>query len=408
MGTKISELAAATTPLASVDTLLVVQGGVTKKVPVSGLPASAGLSNFTEAKTVAAPNATVPVISLSVTIAETNGDYAIVPKGTGALLAAVPDNTATGGNKRGARAVDLQLSRSVASRVASGDNSVISGGTENTASATRSTVGGGNSNAASGGNDGVFCGTGNSTSAGQAVVCGGGSNVVAGPYGVIVGGGSNSIGSGSYCFIGGGGSNACAGAGDYRSHLGGLANTASAAYASTTGGRNNVADGLYSVSLGGYQASTKGITGAVVHASGQFSAVGDAQAGRYTLRIATSNATPAVLTADASITPVAANSLALGGQNAYVIRGRVIARNTANGECWAWEVTAIARRTNTAATTAIVGTPTVTSLGGDSALSSASVAVSANTTLGAVAFTVTGVAATNLRWMALIETVEVG
>lgn len=40
MGVKISELPAATTPLAGADTLLVVQGGTTKKSPVSGLIAA--------------------------------------------------------------------------------------------------------------------------------------------------------------------------------------------------------------------------------------------------------------------------------------------------------------------------------------------------------------------------------
>ena len=42
MGTKISELPSATTPLGSTDILVVVQGGVTKKAPVSGLPSSGG------------------------------------------------------------------------------------------------------------------------------------------------------------------------------------------------------------------------------------------------------------------------------------------------------------------------------------------------------------------------------
>lgn len=368
----------------------------------------AGLASLVEAKTVAAPNATVPVVSLSVTIAEANGDYAMVPKGAGSIVAAIPDGTATGGNKRGSRAVDFQTERSSATRVASGNNSVICGGAGNTSSGLRSFIGGGFANSASGGNDVVTGGNSNSSTGGENAIGGGSGNTAAGTQNTIAGGGSNSIGSGSYCTIAGGSGNSHSGAGDYRSHLGGLSNSATAAYASTTGGQNNIANGQYSITLGGYQASAKGITGAVVHSSGQFSSAGDAQAGRYTLRIATSSATPAVLTANASATPTTANSLTIGSQNAYAIRARVIARNTANGECTAWEITAIARRTNTEATTAIVGTPTVTSLGGDASLSSASVAVSANTTIGSVAFTVTGIASTNLRWMALVETVEVG
>lgn len=382
-----------------------------------------GLTNLTEAKTVAAPNDTTPVVSLSVTITETNGDYAILPKGTGAIVAAIPDNAATGGNKRGTRAVDLQLLRSSAAQVASGANAVIAGGENNTASAAhsvvaggrgniasamRSFVGGGNSNTASGGNDVVAGGNSNTSSGGQNAIGGGSTNAAAGQHNTIAGGQNGNTGTGSWCTIAGGLGNTTMGAGDYRSHLGGLSNAATAAYASTTGGRLNTADGQYSVTLGGYQASAKGITGAVVHASGRFAANGDAQAGRYTLRIATSNATPAVLTADAAGTPVAANSLTLGGFNAYSIKARVIVRNTSTNECAAWEVSAIAKRGNFPADTSIVGTPTITSLGGDAALSAASIAVSANTTLGSVAFTVTGIASTNLRWVALVETVEVG
>lgn len=384
---------------------------------------SGGLANLVEANTATAPNATVPVVSLSVSVTEANCDYALVPKGTGAILGAIPNGAASGGNKRGTRAVDFQLVRSTAAQVASGANavivggenntasgahSVVAGGSGNTASSMRSVVGGGISNTASGGNDVVAGGLGNTSSGGQNAIGGGNGNTAAGQHNTIAGGQNGNTGTGSWCFIGGGSGNTTLGAGDYRSHLGGLSNTATAAYASTTGGRQNVADGQYAVTLGGYQASTKGITGAVVHASGQFASVGDAQAGRYTLRIATSGTTPAVLTADASATPAAANSITLGSQNAYAIRARVIARNTANGECAVWEVTALARRTNTASTIALVGTPTITSLGGDAALSSASVAVSANTTLGSVAFTVTGIASTNLRWVALVETVEVG
>lgn len=44
---KISELPAATTPLDAADTLVVVQGGATKKAPVSGLPSSGGGSTLT-------------------------------------------------------------------------------------------------------------------------------------------------------------------------------------------------------------------------------------------------------------------------------------------------------------------------------------------------------------------------
>lgn len=108
-----------------------------------------GPTGFTAAESTSSPNATVPVASLTANNAATNVDAALRPKGTGAVLAHVPDSTATGGNKRGGYAVDMQLTRSTAAQVASGARSVISGGANNTASAADSTVVGGTSNTAS-------------------------------------------------------------------------------------------------------------------------------------------------------------------------------------------------------------------------------------------------------------------
>jgi hypothetical protein len=86
-----------------------------------------GLSYWVEAESTASPNATVNVDSLTPNAATTNADAAIVPKGTGALLAAIPDNTTTGGNKRGANSIDLQTTRTNADQVASGNCSVVIG-----------------------------------------------------------------------------------------------------------------------------------------------------------------------------------------------------------------------------------------------------------------------------------------
>jgi hypothetical protein len=72
----------------------------------------------------------------------TNANLVIAPNGTGALMASIPDGTATGGNARGTNAVDLQTSKNVNTQVASGQYSNISGGRGNTASNTYSVVGG--------------------------------------------------------------------------------------------------------------------------------------------------------------------------------------------------------------------------------------------------------------------------
>ena len=69
----------------------------------------------------------------------------VQPAGTGALQAQQTTSTATGGNARGANAVDWQTSRSAATMVASAQ-SIIAGGQNNTASGTASSALGGYTN----------------------------------------------------------------------------------------------------------------------------------------------------------------------------------------------------------------------------------------------------------------------
>jgi len=117
-----------------------------------------------------------------ITVVGTASDIPIVlqPKGTGALQAQVADSTTTGGNARGANAVDFQTAREAASRVASGvytflgggySNastgalSALAGGQYNTTSGTLSAMAGGYGNTASGYFSGIVSGT-NNTAAG--------------------------------------------------------------------------------------------------------------------------------------------------------------------------------------------------------------------------------------------------
>lgn len=118
----------------------------------------------------------------------TNIPLVLQPKGTGALQAQLTDSTATGGNARGARAVDWQTERDIASRVASATSSVVSGGSFNTASSQFGLVAGGGVNTTSG-----FAG----------VVSGGYNNTASGIY-AGVGGGQTNTASGYYGFVGNG------------------------------------------------------------------------------------------------------------------------------------------------------------------------------------------------------------
>ncbi len=114
----------------------------------------------------ASPNNTVNIVCLKPTGGTTNVGIALVPKGTGSVSLAVPDNTSTGGNARGANAVDLQTSRTASTQVASGSFASISGGNANSATGTYAVVSGGANNTASGGNSAtVTGGNGNTASA---------------------------------------------------------------------------------------------------------------------------------------------------------------------------------------------------------------------------------------------------
>jgi hypothetical protein len=232
--------------------------------------------------------------------AATNINAAIRPKGTGAIVAAIPDGTATGGNARGANAVDLQITRTANTQVAGGNNSVISGGGNNSVSqlfgavlggsgnnvslltgafnpgSSYSVIGGGLSNV--NGSSYSFIGGGRSNSLGDAsyerlysVIGGGFTNSSSASYTHIGGGANNSIvygadysnisggsantinNSRAFSTIGGGASNSISSNGEYIGIGGGRQNTASANYATVGGGQINTASGQYAFVGGGIQ-----------------------------------------------------------------------------------------------------------------------------------------------------------
>ena len=120
--------------------LLSTQGAAANPTWVAGV---SGITGYTGALNTASPNATNNVSSLTASGGTAIQFAALVPKSTGGVLAAIPDSAATGGNVRGATSVDWQTNRSAATMVASGTNSVIGGGQDNTASGTGSIVAGG-------------------------------------------------------------------------------------------------------------------------------------------------------------------------------------------------------------------------------------------------------------------------
>jgi hypothetical protein len=187
----------------------------------------------------------------------TNGALILNPNGTGAL------QTDSGGNARGAYAVDLQRKRGSATQVASGACSTISGGEWNTASQSFSTVGGGVSNCATGSRSTVSGGVCNSATACYSTVSGGYSNTATGTCSTV-GGGRGNTASGYYSTIAGGWNNTascnsstvsggyghCAD-GNNAAIGGGYSNTVTGACSTVSGGAENTASGSYSTVGGG-------------------------------------------------------------------------------------------------------------------------------------------------------------
>ena len=462
-----------------------------------------------------------------------NGALYLQPAGTGAIQAQATDSGVTGGNARGANAVDWQTTRTLATRVASassatvsggsnngstGSSSAVSGGASNLASALQSFVGGGGSNGASGiysaiagGNSNTasgyfgFVGGGNqnSTTSNSAVttqsgtmnattavtLSGSNANIKVGqyvsgtsiatntyvaaisgtsltlsqnasgsststlsfftPHGVVVGGGNNQA-TGSYSFIGGGGdagtaANRNVASGDWSAVAGGWKNVASGeasfiggggsfgggvggniasgissvvcgGYANVSnatssavgGGNNNTASGARSTVVGGTFATTRGITGYTILGTSDRSIAniaGVSQAGLLVLAKETTDATATALTSSSSAAGTT-NQVILPNNSAYFFRGEVISGVTGGGDAKGWTIEGVIKRGANAASTALVGVPTVTSTYADAGASTWDIAVTADTTNGGLRITFTGQAATTIRTVARISTVE--
>lgn len=249
-------------------------------------------------------------------IAAADVDLALIPKGQGALIAAYPDGTAVGGNKRGTYATDLQRQRGSAGQVASGSNSFIGGGTSNTAS---------------------------------------------------------SFGS---CVL---------------------------------GGSSNTANGTYASVLGGSRGTTRAIDGYTVCSASNDpisnAAQGQNQFAFLILAKQTTDATATVL-ASSSATVATGNQVTLAANSVYYFRASVIAGVTGAGNAKAWEFTGVVKRGATAATTTLVGSVIKNVVAYDAGAAAWDVNITVNTTLGCLTVTVTGAAATTIRWVCKIETTE--
>lgn len=317
-----------------------------------------GIANFTSNLDTTAPNATIPYAQLLAANASyTSIDVAYTPKGNGAFSLQVADNTISGGNKRGANAVDLQVfNRTAATQVASGGVS-FTAGSRNTASTTNC----------------VAIGYTN-TADGLRSIAIGSNNTATGQYSVAIG--SNNTAIGQYSVV------------------------LSAWGTATT-------NSLYGAIVGGIYGNTRNLSGNLVFPSAIGTTSGARQLTIVTLGLDTTDATVSYLTSDGiSAVNSATTNIVLPNNSAFYFKGTIVAGVTAGGNTKGWTIEGVAKRGATAATVAFVGTPTVTSSYADAGASTWTIAVSANTTIGGFNIVATGQAATNIRWVGTIQVVE--
>ncbi len=292
----------------------------------------------------ASPNNTVNHASIQATGGTTNVSVSIVPKGTGSFSLQVPDGTATGGNARGAYAVDLQKQRSSASQVASGENSFCIGG-NNTAS----------------GESGFAIGT-NGASTGLKSFSMGQFATASGNYSFAFGAVVTASGFGAFAF-----------------------------------GGDSVSSGTGSIAFGSSAGATK--VGMFAHAAGRFSSTGDSQYVRFVARKKTTDATATTLMLDGSATRLTLTS------GKILFADILISGIKSDGSAASCYKRKVAIK-NVGGTTSLVGT--VETIGIDiEDNASTDVAITADNTNDALQIDVTGIAAETWRWVAVVEGLEI-
>lgn len=190
----------------------------------------------------------------------------------------------------------------------------------------------------------------------------------------------------------------------YGTVLGGFGNTATASWGISLGGRSCTAGFNYSIALG-YLGVPNAIGKMTFGHAGGLIGTGGLGWGKLNLYAATTDATATVLTSSGSATPDTTNQLIVLNNSAYSFTGTVVARQkAANGTASAaWKVEGLIQREANAGTTTLVFS-LVTAI---SNVPLWTLALSADTTNGGLAITATGAAATNIRWIATIDTSEV-
>ena len=189
----------------------------------------------------------------------------------------------------------------------------------------------------------------------------------------------------------------------------GNGHTVSSLYGGAFGGNSNEVNASNATAIGGYYGTTNAVTFKTVFPGdslGTFSGRGLSQAGNLNLAVQTTDATATALRSNTSAASTT-NQLVLQNNSAMYVSGSIIANVTAAGNTAAWTFEAVIKRGANAASTVIVQS-VINVVAQSTGATTWIVAVTADTTNGALRVTVTGQAATTIRWVANLRSTEVG
>jgi hypothetical protein len=260
-------------------------------------------------------------------------------------------------------------------------------------------------NIASGQQSASIGGIGNTTNYAYASTLGGTFNTASGDSSSIIGGSSNNA-TAQNSFIGGGSSNTASG--NPSCIVGSGSSAASGTNTAVVGGNNHLSNSSNATVVGGSYGTSRAIIGNTVLPASLNpiqQKAGVQQLGTLLLGVQTTDATATVLRSNNSAAGTT-NQVILPNNSAYYFKGTVVAGVTGGGNTKGWTVEGVIKRGANAASTAIVGTATVTSSYADAGASTWVITATADTTNGGLAITVTGQAATTIRWVAQICTTE--
>lgn len=379
-------------PLASHNNLEGLNDGDFQHLTVAEKAALLGLY-WTETLYNTGVNATIHAVRMQANSTSVNVDAVISPKGSGAILAQVPDGTATGGNKRGANSFDMQRVRTSASMVASGANSAQFG--ENNTTSGLHSFQSGYQNTASGSYSAVF-GYNNMSSA-SATFIAGGSNTIGG-------GGAYGSALGYYNVIGGNYAFAVGRMNVSNGEASSAIGYGCEAYAqgSTAIGMLCKAIGVGSIALG-YAAYTN-VTGKIAYGAGSWTGTaGEAQGGLLAMRGATTSNVAAVLTSNGQAAGLT-NQFVIPTHQAAIFEGRIIGKRQNSANIVTYKVEG--RIVNNGGAVTVDGV-TLTAIGADTIGLDAVPTFTADNTNKALTVTSGYKTSTNIRWVCNLWSTEV-